>query len=222
MFEHQLTKSQHWHKRRKASTREIQLNLLSISPIQNYVRHFDKLKKHLECIPWLPNVCMFSDPMNILLPRYQSWSKGSAITMPKMETSKNIIQVGNDCFLAFLPSFTASILCTSSPKELGTLSNIGVEFSSRDISADTCSATSFSASCCWLYFSTYSGNNFLKVGLLWWRKSDPVRIWIETTIKRCWQQLRSKKLMQGDNCNNQSYQKKRGNSVWKHVKGKEI
>ena len=118
-----------------------------------------------------------------LLPRYQSWSNGSAITMPKMETSKNIIQVGNDSFLAFLLSCTASILFTSSPTDLGTLSNMSEEFSSWDGSGDTCSAASFSESRCWLYFSTYSGNNFLNVALLCDYESQiQLEFKIETTI----------------------------------------
>lgn len=135
-------------------------------PINRYTllsETLDRLKKHLKRVPWLAKAFV-TRPLKYFTchSRCQSWSRGSAITMPKMETSKNIIQVGNDCFLFILLSFTAS-----SPTELITRSNMGVEFS-WDGSGDTCSAISFSESCCWLNLSMYSGNNFLNVGLLRW------------------------------------------------------
>lgn len=99
---------------------------------------------------------------------HQSWSNGSVITRPKKETSSSIIHVGIACFLFFsmsfwaepTPSFASAVLSA----ELPPVPALSSEFSLR-CSDMTCSGTS-SESCCWLYFSTYSGNIFLNVELL--------------------------------------------------------
>lgn len=85
--------------------------------------------------------------------------------MPKIETSSNIIQVGNACFLFLLTSFSVCALFKFSPS-LPVFSIFGPEFSSLGDSVDSCCCeTCWSGSCCWLYNSTYSGNSFLNAGL---------------------------------------------------------
>lgn len=106
-----------------------------------------------------------------LIPSYEdffayhhSWSSGNAITTPKMEKSNSIIHVGNG-FLFFLTSFNPSTLLMSSPLDSNFFSKTGLELLSGDVSDETLSGAACSESCCWLYFSTYSGKIFLNVAL---------------------------------------------------------
>lgn len=123
----------------------------------NHVRYSTKLEAFWTSF-WFPLT-----PMNFIICDlwYQSCSRGSAITRPKMETSNNIIQVGIDCFLSFLLSIGTTSLFTS-PFESSSF-NRGFEFSSSGVSAGTCSG--IIGCCCWLNFSTYSGNIFRNVAL---------------------------------------------------------
>ena len=90
-----------------------------------------------------------------------SWSRGSAITTPKTDTSNSIIHAGNPCFLFFLlsfkpPSESSFVVSTVFADSALLLLSWG------DSGAVCCVC---SASCCWLYFSTYSGNSFRNAGL---------------------------------------------------------
>lgn len=81
-----------------------------------------------------------------------------------MEKSNSIIHVGNG-FLFFLTSFNPSTLLMSSPLDSNFFSKTGLELLSGDVSDETLSGAACSESCCWLYFSTYSGKIFLNVAL---------------------------------------------------------
>lgn len=88
---------------------------------------------------------------------HQSWSSGRAITTPNIDTSNSNNQVGKDFLRWFSMSLWGSTLFKPSNK--------GEEISAWVGMDDTCSWSGCTRSCCSSYFSTYSGNNFLKVGL---------------------------------------------------------
>lgn len=97
--------------------------------------------------------------------RYQSWSRGNAITTPKRKTTNSNTQVEEDCFM-FFTSLAGCTLFTTPVSEFPFSFNKGFKFDSL---VDTCPVWSLagcSASCCCCsYLSTNSGNNFLKVAL---------------------------------------------------------
>jgi len=98
-----------------------------------------------------------------------SWSKGNAITTPTIDTSNNTIQPGNASFLFLLLSFnpTSWILSFLRPT-LFSDSTFALSFWGKSWFSDVVVcwvAASSSATCCWLYFSTYSGNSFRNVTL---------------------------------------------------------
>lgn len=140
------------------------------SPIQAHVRYNTKLdkkkkisllkKKKKPDIPILDPTDSNGGFFIAIVFWYQSCRSGRAITRPKMERSKKIIQVGNDCFLSFLLS-TTPFTSFANPVESIALSNKGPEFAGWDVFSGTGSG----ACCSSLYLSTYSGNIFRNVAL---------------------------------------------------------
>lgn len=119
------------------------------------------------------SLCL-SVPMRPSILHFHGWRRGNAIKTPKIEKSSNIIHVGNDCFRFLFMSSLSALLMFSSVDL--TFSIICLASPSSDGFAEACSAMSCSDCCCWLYFSTYSGNSFLNVGLL--NKSIFLSQWI--------------------------------------------
>ena len=144
------------------------------TPVQFSGRYTTSNLKEEHLKSSLENACISTDPSNISVvqTRFQSWSRGSAITQPKIETSNNIIQVGNGCFLFLLSSFGASTLFASSTEESPCFSNLALDLSSCGACDETCCSECSSWSC----LSTYSGNNFLNAALSRRSTSDPIRI----------------------------------------------
>lgn len=95
-----------------------------------------------------------------------SWSKGNAITAPTIDTSNTIIQPGNASFLFLFLLFspTSSISSFLRPT-LFSVSPFAFSFWGDSSGVVCCVASSSSATCCWLYFSKYSGNSFRNVAL---------------------------------------------------------
>lgn len=103
-----------------------------------------------------------------LRPRYntsafycQSCIRGKAITAPKTENITSNIQKGTGFFGFFSRRASAT--------GFALLSTAGACWAAGDgatvgFSWGSGSAGAFSICCCWLYFSTYSGNSFLKCG----------------------------------------------------------
>lgn len=95
------------------------------------------------------------------------WSNGKAITTPTIDTSNNTIQPGNASFLFLLLPFNPTSWTPSFLRPT-LLSDSTFEFSlwGESSAGVVCwVAASSSATCCWLYFSTYSGNSFRNVAL---------------------------------------------------------
>lgn len=86
-----------------------------------------------------------------------------------METSNSNNQTGKDCFLLLFNSFGASILFNSAFSPC--FSNKGFKSPSWVAADVSCSSLGCSAASCSSYLSTYSGNSFLNVELLWTKKN---------------------------------------------------
>jgi hypothetical protein len=92
----------------------------------------------------------------------QSCIRGKAITAPKTENMTRTIQKGTAFFWFFSRRASATgcaLLATT-----GACWTAGDGAGAAGFSRGSSSAAVFSNCCCWLYFSTYSGNSFLKCG----------------------------------------------------------
>ena len=92
----------------------------------------------------------------------QSCIRGKAITAPKTENMTRTIQKGTAFFWFFSRRASATgcaLLATT-----GACWTAGDGAGAAGFSRGSGSAAVFSNCCCWLYFSTYSGNSFLKCG----------------------------------------------------------
>ena len=106
-----------------------------------------------------------------ITPRYHTFSviyysqsciRGKAITAPKTENMTRTIQKGTAFFWFFSRRASATgcaLLATT-----GACWTAGDGAGAAGFSRGSGSAAVFSNCCCWLYFSTYSGNSFLKCG----------------------------------------------------------
>lgn len=94
----------------------------------------------------------------LFLATIQSCIRGKAMTMPKMDNNSSTIQNGNFFPCLLLPaSFTNSLrscvpVCSALADRW------------PDLSSGGCCEMADARDFCWLYFSTYSGKSFLKLG----------------------------------------------------------
>lgn len=140
----------------------------SIRTLLRYIRILGHQFTRESIKVWNAHMSTLAHTFTIYPVIYQSWSRGRAITTPKMETSNNNHQTGKDCFLRLFNSFRASIFFNSAFAPC--FSNNGLK-SPLWVGADvSCSSLGCSAASRSSYLSKYSGNTFLNVGLLWKNK----------------------------------------------------